>query len=163
MTNQTELFATVKAAEIKYKIPSVKVQLVKDSSFSSDQRPIIRNPADVASIMQSTTELLAEEHSFVLILSTKNKVNAIQELSIGSLNAAVIHPREVFKAAILSNGAAIILVHNHPSGDPTPSPEDISLTRALAEAGKLLDIPVLDHIIMGDGWNFKSLKEIGIL
>ena len=146
-----------------YKIPAVKIQLVKESSYSSDQRPIIRTPDDVAYIMRSITDLLPEEHSFVLVMSTKNKVNAIQEISIGSLNAAIIHPREVFKAAILSNGAAVIIVHNHPSGDPSPSPEDITLTSALQKAGQILDIPVLDHIIMGDNGKYVSLKERGIM
>lgn len=144
-----------------YRIPSVKVQLVKDGSIRVESRPIIRTPDDVATIMQPLCECHCEEHFYVLIMSTKNHVNAIQEVSVGSLNAAVIHPREVFKAAILSNGAAIILVHNHPSGDPTPSPEDVALTKALVSAGKLLDIPVLDHVIMGD--RYKSMKEMGMI
>ena len=83
-------------------------------------------------------------------------------ISFGSLNASIVHPRELFREAINCRAAAVILAHNHPSGDPTPSPEDVALTRKLVEAGSLLDIPVLDHLILGDG-KFISLKEKGIL
>lgn len=145
-----------------YNIPNVKVCLVKDGNYKIDQCPIIRTPDDVASIMYPVVELLAEEHSYALLLNVKNRVNAIHEVSIGSLSAAIIHPREVFKAAILSNAAAVILVHNHPSGDPAPSPEDILLTKKLIDAGKLLDIPVLDHVIVCAG-RYCSLKEKGCM
>ena len=145
-----------------YRIPSVKIQLVKDGSINAAERPYISTPEDAAAIMQPVVELLAEERMYVMLLSTKNRVNAIQEVSVGSLNASVVHPREIFKAAILSNAAALILVHNHPSGDPTPSPEDIALTKAIVDAGKILNIPVLDHVIMGDR-RYCSLKEKGVL
>ena len=144
-----------------YRIPSVKIQLVKDGIIAASERPYISTPEDVAAIMRPVIEVLAEERMYVMLLSTKNRVNAIQEVSVGSLNASVVHPREIFKAAILSNAAALILVHNHPSGDPTPSPEDVHLTKKLIEAGLLLDIPVLDHVIMGD--RYKSLKEMGVI
>ena len=144
-----------------YRIPSVKIQLVKDGTIAASERPYISTPEDVAAIMRPVIEVLAEERMYVMLLSTKNRVNAIQEVSVGSLNASVVHPREIFKAAILSNAAALILVHNHPSGDPTPSPEDVHLTKKLIEAGLLLDIPVLDHVIMGD--RYKSLKEMGVI
>jgi len=93
------------------------------------------------------------------MLDTKHKVIGINTVSIGNLNSCLVHPREVFKPAILSNTAAIILGHNHPSGDTKPSNEDIEITRRIAEAGKLLSISVLDHIIVGEG--FTSLKEAG--
>lgn len=144
-----------------YRIPAVKVQLVKDGTINAAERPYISTPKDAAAIMRPVVELLAEERMYVMLLSTKNRVNAIQEVSVGSLNASVVHPREIFKAAILSNAAALILVHNHPSGDPTPSHEDVALTKAIVEAGKILDIPVLDHVIMGD--RYKSLKEMGVI
>jgi len=133
-----------------YHIPTVKVQLVRDGSISAEDRPVIRSADDVASIMEPIVSLLAEEHFYVLLLNTKNRVNGVHEVSVGSLNATIVHPREIFKAAILSNSASVILVHNHPSGDPTPSPEDRHLTEQIAKAGKVLDIPVLDHVIMGD-------------
>ena len=145
-----------------YRIPSVKIQLVKDGTINAAERPYISTPDDVAAIMRPVVELLAEERMYVMLLSTKNRVNAIQEVSVGSLNASVVHPREIFKAAILSNAAALILVHNHPSGDPTPSLEDIALTKAIVDAGKILNIPVLDHVIMGDR-RYCSLKEKGVL
>lgn len=145
-----------------YHIPTVKVQLVRDGSISAEDRPVIRSADDVASIMEPIVSLLAEEHFYVLLLNTKNRVNGIHEVSVGSLNATVVHPREIFKAAILSNSASVILVHNHPSGDPTPSPEDRHLTEQIAKAGKVLDIPVLDHVIMGDH-RYTSLKEKGVL
>ena len=100
------------------------------------------------------------ETAQMLALDTKNKVIGIFSLSIGSLNASIIHPRDVFQRAILSNAASVILVHNHPSGDPTPSPEDMELTRKLVEAGKMLDITVLDHVIVGEG-AYISMKEHG--
>ncbi len=87
----------------------------------------------------------------VLLLDRKNRVIGINTVSVGSLSSAVVHPREVFKPAILSNAAALIFGHNHPSGDPAPSPEDRVLTKRLVEGGKLLGIQVLDHIIVGDG------------
>ena len=90
--------------------------------------------------------------------STKNHVIAVTTVSVGSLNASKVHPRELFQSAMLGNAASLVLAHNHPSGDPTPSPEDIELTKRLVEAGKLLDIAVLDHVIVGENM-FVSLKE----
>lgn len=145
-----------------YRIPSVKIQLVKDGSINAAERPYINTPDDVSAIMRPVVELLAEERMYALLLSTKNRVNAIQEVSVGTLNSSVVHPREIFKAAILSNAASLILVHNHPSGDPTPSPEDVALTKKLIEAGLLLNIPILDHVVMGDR-RYASLKERGVI
>ena len=98
----------------------------------------------------------------VMLLDNQHRLLDYQELFFGTINAGTVHPREVVKAALNRNAAAVILAHNHPSGDPTPSPEDVALTRKLVEAGSLLDIPVLDHLILGDG-KFISLKEKGIL
>ena len=98
----------------------------------------------------------------MLLLNTKNHVLAMPVISVGTLSASIVHPREVFQAAISHAAASMILVHNHPSGDPTPSPEDIAVTRRMAEAGKVMDIPVLDHIILGDD-KFISLKEKGMI
>jgi DNA repair protein RadC len=97
-----------------------------------------------------------------LFLNTKNQVIGRQTLSIGSLNASIVHPREVFKAAIRRSSASIVCAHNHPSGDPTPSPEDIQLTKRLGEAGQLIGIELLDHLVIGDS-RFISLKEMGCL
>jgi len=98
----------------------------------------------------------------VVILNTKNQVLAVDTISVGSLNSSLVHPREVFKPAVLKSAAAVILLHNHPSGDATPSSEDMEITRRLAEAGKILGIEVLDHIIIGDHV-FTSLKEKAVI
>src|SRR5207302_8829691 len=94
---------------------------------------------------------LDREVFLALVLDGKNQLLGFNQVSVGSLSAALVHPREVFKAAILANAAAIILVHNHPSGDPEPSPEDRAITGRLKEAGELLGIKVLDHVVIGDG------------
>ena len=96
------------------------------------------------------------------MLNTKNSIVGIQEITRGSLSASIVHPREVYKAAILHNAASIILAHNHPSGSPSPSREDIAVTERILKAGKILDIPLLDHVIIGDP-RFVSLKEKGII
>jgi DNA repair protein RadC len=122
----------------------------------------IRSPQDVASYLMEDLRYLQKEHFVVLFLNTKNHVVAQETLSMGSLNASIVHPREVFRAAIKRSSASIICVHNHPSGDPTPSPEDIAMTTRLVEAGQIIGIEVLDHIILGDQ-NFVSLKEKGYM
>jgi DNA repair protein RadC len=105
---------------------------------------------------------LKQECLKVVMLNTKNIVISIKDVSIGSLNSSIVHPREVFNEAIKKNSASIIVSHNHPSGDPTPSGEDINLTHRLSECGKLIGIELLDHIIIGNGI-YISLKEKGIL
>lgn len=122
----------------------------------------IRSPQDVASLLTEELRYLQKEHFVCLFLNTKNHVIGQETLSMGSLNASIVHPREVFRAAIKRSSASIVCAHNHPSGDPTPSPEDIELTRRLAEAGGIIGIEVLDHIVIGDR-GFVSLKELGWL
>jgi len=125
-------------------------------------KPIIRTPGDAADLLMARLRYEPREHFIVMLLSTKNHVLATPTISIGSLNASIVHPREVFHEAINHSAAAMILVHNHPSGDPTPSPEDIDLTRKLVEVGRILEIHVLDHLIIGDN-KYVSLKEKGII
>lgn len=122
----------------------------------------IRNPRNVAEMVMEQLRYLQKEHFVCLFLNTKNHIIAQETLSIGSLNASIVHPREVFRAAIKCGSASMICIHNHPSGDPTPSPEDISMTRRLCEVGEIVGIDVLDHIIIGDG-EFISLKEQGLM
>ncbi|MBB6729313.1 RadC family protein [Cohnella zeiphila] len=122
----------------------------------------ISRPQDAADLLMEELRHLREEHFVCLFLNTKNQVIGRQTLSIGSLNASVVHPREVYRAAIRRSSASILCAHNHPSGDPTPSPEDVSLTRRLAEAGELIGIELLDHLVIGDN-RFISLKEAGCL
>mgnify|MGYP000948917689 FL=1 len=126
------------------------------------RRTIVHGPADAAHYAMPRLRFESKEHFAVLLLSTKNHVLAMPVISVGTLSASIVHPREVFQAAISHAAASMILVHNHPSGDPTPSSEDIAVTRRMAEAGKVMDIPVLDHIILGDD-KFISLKEKGMI
>ena len=144
-------------------LPVFGVRLVRADYLRVAERPKIRGPRDIAAIV---TKYLAEsdrEHMLCLLLDTKNGVIGMHVISIGDLSSALVHPREVFKAAILANAASLVLAHNHPSGDPTPSPEDISITKRLKEAGEILGIDVLDHIVIGDANHFTSLKERGYL
>ena len=124
--------------------------------------PVLCSPTDATSTLLA---LLADEPTEVfglLCLTTKHRVIGYHEVSRGQLDAALVHPREVFKVALLSNAAAIVLAHNHPSGDPTPSREDCQLTERLVHAGTLLGIDVLDHIVVGDG-ECVSLRQRGLL
>ena len=123
---------------------------------------IIHGPEDAAAYARQQLSMETKEHFCILLLNTKNHVTGWHVISIGSLTASIVHPREVFAPAIVHHAASIILVHNHPSGDPSPSREDISVTQRLVKAGKIMDIPVLDHIIIGDN-RFISLKEKGLL
>ncbi len=124
------------------------------------RRPTVRTPADIAALVGSDMRYLDREHFRVVLLSTRHDVLAVEEVAVGGLNSAMIHPREVFKAAIRHSAAAVILVHNHPSGDPGPSEDDLRITTRLAEAGRILGIDVLDHVVVGDG-RFVSLRERG--
>lgn len=129
-------------------------------SISETDRPLVRSAADVAQMLQGQMRFLDREKFLTVLLDIKHRVLEIPTVSVGHLSGALVHPREVFKAAIRRSSAAIILVHNHPSGDPTPSHDDILVTRRLVEAGKLLGIEVLDHVILG-GQDYTSLKQEG--
>ncbi|GIO04916.1 UPF0758 protein [Brevibacillus reuszeri] len=125
-------------------------------------RASIRLPRDVAELMSTELAHLTQEHFVCLFLNTKNHVIGKQTIFVGSLDASIVHPREVFKEAIRRSSASVICLHNHPSGDPTPSREDIAITHTLREAGELVGISLLDHVIIGDG-KYVSLKEQGYL
>jgi DNA repair protein RadC len=124
--------------------------------------PTVSSPGDAAGLVMEELRHNLREHFRAVLLDTKNKVMGIEEISIGSLNTSLVHPREVFRPAIRKSCASIILIHNHPSGDPTPSREDLDVTKRLCDAGKLIGIEVLDHIIIGDG-KFTSFREKGLL
>ena len=121
-------------------------------------KPAIRNPQDAAQFVMNEMMYLDREHFRVINLNTKNQILAVDTVSIGSLDASLVHPREVFKLPIKRSAASLILVHNHPSGDTSPSREDIEVTKRLVEAGRLLGINILDHLIIGHN-NFLSMKE----
>lgn len=129
---------------------------------AAPDKPVIKSPGDVSTLMMEKIRHHDREYFIVLNLNTKNQVIAEDTVSIGSLNASLVHPRELFKNAIKRSAAALILVHNHPSGDPAPSREDIDVTRRVAEAGKLLGIEVLDHVVIGD-LKYVSFKEKGLI
>ncbi len=120
----------------------------------------ISSPEDVYRLIYPQLREQKKEYFIILCLDTKNQVLKQETISIGSLNANIVHPREVFKAALLQSSCHIIAVHNHPSGDPTPSREDIEITKKLTESGKMLGIDLLDHVIIGDCRHF-SMKEAG--
>ncbi|MEJ5313943.1 MULTISPECIES: DNA repair protein RadC [Anaerolinea] len=125
------------------------------------ERASITSPADAAELVRYEMSALLQEHLRVILLDTRNRVIKIEQLYIGSLNASTVRVAEIFRLAIQASAASLILVHNHPSGDPSPSPEDINLTRTVIQAGKMLDIGVLDHIIIGQN-RWVSLKERGL-
>ena len=110
----------------------------------------VRSAVDVYDHFKSMIEALDRAHFYVVLLDAKNHLLGFNLVSVGSLTAAIVHPREIFKAAILGNAAAIILMHNHPSGDPVPSTEDLAITRRIRQAAHVMDIGVLDHIVFGD-------------
>ena len=126
-----------------------------------EERPSINSPADAASLVQYEMQALEKEHLRVIILDTRNHVIEIHGAFQGSVNTSVVRVAEVFTQAVRRNATSIIVVHNHPSGDPSPSPEDIAITKRIVEAGKLMEIEVLDHLIIGQG-RYVSMKERGL-
>ena len=129
---------------------------------TAEQIQVVHGPEDAAQFAMPRFRFEQKEHFAVMLLNTKNHILGLKEVSMGSLQASVVHPREVFRAAIDYAAASMILLHNHPSGDPSPSREDIAVTQRLVKAGRIMDIPVLDHIILGD-CRFLSLKEKGMM
>jgi DNA repair protein RadC len=132
------------------------------TSYKSGSLYKINCPKDAAVLLMQEMRCLSKEVLKVILLSTKNIVLKIVDVSIGNLNSSVVHPREVFNEAIICHSASIIVCHNHPSGDPSPSNEDINITQRLKECGKLLGIELIDHIIIGDGI-YVSFKEKTII
>ena len=148
-------------SNVAKRINIVSIKMVKESSFLYQTCQIL-SPSDAYEMIKEQLEGLDREQFIIACLNTKNEPTNITVVSVGSLNKAIVHPREVFKTAILSNAASIMAFHNHPSGETTPSQQDIQLTKRLYEAGELLGIKLLDHLIIGDG-TFTSLKEKGYL
>ena len=148
-------------SNVAKRINIVSIKMVKESSFLYQTCQIL-SPSDAYEMIKEQLEGLDREQFIIACLNTKNEPTNITVVSVGSLNKAIVHPREVFKTAILSNAASIMAFHNHPSGETTPSQQDIQLTNRLYQAGELLGIKLLDHLIIGDG-RFTSLKEKGYL
>lgn len=140
------------------------VELGRRAAIPADRRrPTVMGPADVLGICGPQMAGLDREHFWALALNTKNQLLRVIEVSVGSLNASIVHPRELFKDAIRVSAASVVVVHNHPSGDPTPSGADIQLTRRLIKAGDVLGIEVLDHVVIGDGGEHASLRDLGLM
>jgi len=146
------------------KAVSIKAAIEIGRRMSQDilQKDTIKSPDDVKNIVMEEMRYFDREHFRVIYLDRKGGMMEMQDISIGGLHSSIVHPREVFKVAVKKSAASIILVHNHPSGDPTPSTEDIEVTRRLIEAGNIMGITVLDHIIIGDN-TYCSLKTKGLI
>lgn len=140
----------------------VSLRMVKEGSILYEVRRI-SSPTEAAGLGRKFLEETDREQVIVCCLDTKNQPVSINVVSMGTLNSSLVHPREVFKTAILSNAANIILFHNHPSGDPKPSNEDLSITKRIKEVGVLMGIELLDHIIIGSEDRYYSLKEQGLV
>jgi len=147
-----------KATQIKAALEAGRRIDEKDQYNSKKDPPIIKTPADVEKLLKSKLRDKKKEYFTIIMLDTRNRLIRDADISIGTLDASLVHPREVFKEAISASAASVILVHNHPSGDPAPSDDDIKITKRLMEVGKLVDIKVLDHIIIG-GEKCLSMKE----
>ncbi len=131
-------------------------------AYHEEPRPKISSSRDVYNLVSPALNNLTKEHFIAMYLNTKNRVIKQETISIGTLNTSVVHPRDVFKGAVQNSAASIILVHNHPSGDPEPSVDDIQITKRMAAAGRTMGIEVLDHVIIGAG-RFLSLKDMRII
>ena len=147
-----------KAAQIK---AAVELANRLEDSPESGEKPVVKTPKDVVALVRGRLKGKRKEHFLTLLLDTRNQVIKVAEVSIGSLDTSIVHPREVFREAISASAASVILAHNHPSGDPEASEDDIRITKRLAEAGEIVGIDVLDHIIIGDK-NYLSLKREGL-
>ena len=143
-----------KAAQIKAAIELGR----RLKSAERADRPVIHSPRDAADLVMYEMSALSQEELWVMQLDTRNQLLYTEHLYKGSLNASMVRVGELFRKALQMNAASILLIHNHPSGDPSPSPEDVNLTRAAVQAGKLLDVEVLDHLVVGQG-RFVSMKE----
>ena len=151
---QTKGIGPAKATQIK---AALEFSRRLEADASEKPRPVLKSPEDVAAEVKSQLKGKKKEHFLVLCLDTRNRLMDRKLVSMGSLDTSIVHPREVFKEAVSSCAASVIFAHNHPSGDPEPSKEDVELTKRLARAGEIMGIDVLDHIIVCDK-GYVSLK-----
>lgn len=153
---------------IKYKTKlteNKRVELEKEFSVNRpDIVPIIKSPEDAAKVGKDFMRIHEEpeEYMYMLCMNNKNRITGVFEISHGNVNSSIVGPREVFQKALLANAVNIILLHNHPSGDPSPSSEDVKITKRLVEAGNIIGVHVLDHLIIGDN-RYVSLKDKGYM
>jgi DNA repair protein RadC len=140
----------------------IKSLEIREIEYSYDKRPKISGMDDVIKTVKPLIADQNKEFFIALFLNTKNGIIKQEVVSVGSLNANIVHPREVFRTACMVSASSIIVAHNHPSGDPAPSREDIEITKKLAEAGKMIGIELLDHVILGQDRNY-GFQENGLL
>ncbi len=156
--SQVKGIGLAKAAQIK---AAFELSRRLEGYPQAEDKPVVKTPEDVTSLVRGRLKGKKKEHFLALLLDTRNRLIKVSEIAIGSLDASIVHPREVFKEAISASAASVIFAHNHPSGDPTASEDDIRLTKRLVKAGEIVGIDVLDHIIIGDE-NYLSLKREGL-
>lgn len=156
--SQVRGIGLAKAAQIK---AAFELSSRLEGYAEAGDKPVVKTPEDVNSLVKGRLRGKKKEYFLALLLDTRNQLIKVAEISVGSLDTSIVHPREVFKEAISASAASVVFVHNHPSGDPEASEDDIKLTKRLAEAGELVGIEVLDHIIISDK-KFLSLKREGL-
>jgi DNA repair protein RadC len=156
--SQIKGLGSAKAAQLKACFELAKRQELRPEEDDC----VITSPQNVVKALRARIRDKAKEHFMLIILNTRNKATLITNVSLGTLNASLVHPREVFRDAIRHSASSVVLGHNHPSGDPTPSEEDMKITKRLVEAGKIIGIEVLDHVVIGKD-NFYSFKEKGLI
>src|SRR5438552_3117959 len=144
-----------------YSIPGFRIALVREPGVKLAERPRLTTPQEAARVLAQYVGESDREQFVVALLTVRHRLIGLHTVSVGCLTSSLVHPREVFKPALLASAAALVVAHNHPSGDPEPSAEDIALTRRLVSAGTLLGIEVLDHAILGADGRHVSLKERG--
>ena len=144
------------------KIDIVKIQMVRDGTLEYGKKAI-KGPQDLAELGMKFLKHADREIFLLVCLNTRNNINCIHVVSIGTVNTSLVSPREVLKAAILSNASSVAFIHNHPSGDPDPSDDDIKITNRLVECGKLFGIELLDHVIISDDGKYHSFMERGLI
>jgi DNA repair protein RadC len=145
-----------------YTIPGFRIALVREPGVKLAERPSLKTPAEAARVLAEYIGERDREVFVVALLTIRHRLIGTHTVSVGCLASSLVHPREVMKPAILASAAALVLAHNHPSGDPEPSAEDVALTRRLVAAGQLLGIEVLDHVVLGEAGRFVSLRERGV-
>ena len=156
--SQVKGIGVAKASQIK---AAFELANRLEDYLETGSKPLVKTPDDVVTLVRSRLKGKKKEHFLALLLNTRNQLIKVSEISVGSLDTSIVHPREAFKEAIAASAASVIFVHNHPSGDPEASEDDIKLTKRLAEAGEIVGIDVLDHIIISDK-KYLSLKRKGL-
>ncbi len=146
-----------------YSYPGFRVPLVREPGVKLAERPSLKTPAEAARVLAEYIGERDREVFVVALLTIRHRLIGAHTVSVGCLASSLVHPAMVMKPAILASAACLVLSHNHPSGDPEPSAEDVALTRRLVAAGQLLGIEVLDHVVLGEAGRYVSLKERGIL